>query len=315
MNRQDNSDAPTAAAEIGMTQIPRRCRRTKQTLAAPRHIDRHVQEELSKLVWVTVGKTEHQAWLLEEMAGTFTVKIRWESTGQEDRVPILSVRYEAAGGGRRTRRRRPAEAPTTIQRSKKRPKRESSKQKLKKDSKPPSKVKSETSKHASSKKHAEESSEKEKAKIFPQGCRGGNDSEEKSVPKEKKSLYVQPNVFPSPRNSSHSAPSKTSVACPTGIKRTVSVPIGTEIGRPSIPVVDGADSSGDKPECERSLVKAQTSKINKSQWKKDSAPRRVSATCYNPVSTMRTMETFNGRWNHIAAKRTVFHSSGPFLEC
>jgi hypothetical protein len=120
--------------------ITRRCRRTKQTLSAPRHIDRNVEAELSKLVWVTVGKTEHQAWLREEMGGDYTVLIRWETTGREERVPILAVRHEAVGGdGRRSRRKRPnatiTEAMATMQQCRKRIKRESSKQKSSKNSK------------------------------------------------------------------------------------------------------------------------------------------------------------------------------------
>ncbi|CAJ1897064.1 unnamed protein product [Cylindrotheca closterium] len=84
----------------------RRRRRTKQTLQAPRRLDRNAEQELKKLVWVTVGKTEHQAWLLEDVKGKNVVSIRWETTGTEERVPVLSIRHEAPDDGRRSRRRR-----------------------------------------------------------------------------------------------------------------------------------------------------------------------------------------------------------------
>ena len=84
----------------------RRRRRTKQTLQAPRRMDRNAEQELKKLVWVTVGKTEHQAWLLEDVKGKSVVSIRWETTRTEERVPVLSIRYEAPDNGRRSRRRR-----------------------------------------------------------------------------------------------------------------------------------------------------------------------------------------------------------------
>mmetsp|Transcript_5764 Transcript_5764/g.13580 ORF Transcript_5764/g.13580 Transcript_5764/m.13580 type:complete len:281 (-) Transcript_5764:162-1004(-) len=88
----------------------RRRSRTKQTLQAPRRMERNAEQELKKLVWVTVGKTEHQAWLLEDVKDKNVVSIRWETTGSEERVPVLSIRHEAPDDGRRSRRRR-----TTVQ--------------------------------------------------------------------------------------------------------------------------------------------------------------------------------------------------------
>jgi hypothetical protein len=71
-----------------------RRQRTKQTLSAPRHVLKEAaQEMMEKLVWVTVGKTEHQAWLLEEIGEGCTVLVRWESTGIKERVPVLLVRH------------------------------------------------------------------------------------------------------------------------------------------------------------------------------------------------------------------------------
>ena len=84
----------------------RRRRRTKQTLKAPRRIGQNAERELQKLVWVTVGKTEHQAWLLEDVNDRNTVLIQWETTGSEERVSALSIRHEAPEDGRRSRRRR-----------------------------------------------------------------------------------------------------------------------------------------------------------------------------------------------------------------
>jgi hypothetical protein len=46
---------------------------------------------MEKLVWVTIGKTEHQAWLLEELGEAHTVLVRWESTGRKEQVHVLSV--------------------------------------------------------------------------------------------------------------------------------------------------------------------------------------------------------------------------------
>jgi len=81
-------------------------RRSKQTLQSPRHLDRNVEEELKKMIWVTVGKTEHQAWLVEDAKENHTALIRWESTGWEERVAALSIRHEAPEDGRRSRRKR-----------------------------------------------------------------------------------------------------------------------------------------------------------------------------------------------------------------
>ena len=56
-------------------------------------------------VWVKVGKTEHQAWLLETLTGeddNNEVLIRWGTTGHKDYVDVESVRIDC--GGRRSRR-------------------------------------------------------------------------------------------------------------------------------------------------------------------------------------------------------------------
>jgi hypothetical protein len=53
---------------------------------------KHQRSSGQKLVWVTAGKMEHQAWLLEEIGEARTVLVRWESTGTEEQVPVFSVR-------------------------------------------------------------------------------------------------------------------------------------------------------------------------------------------------------------------------------
>jgi hypothetical protein len=75
----------------GNTSAQRR-QRTKQTISAPRHVRKEATQEMEKLVLVTTGKMEHQAWLLEEIGEVHTVLVRWESTGTKERVPVLSVR-------------------------------------------------------------------------------------------------------------------------------------------------------------------------------------------------------------------------------
>ncbi|KAL3934576.1 MAG: hypothetical protein SGBAC_009741 [Bacillariaceae sp.] len=75
-------------------------------------MERNAEQELKKLVWVTVGKTEHQAWLLESVKDKNVVSIRWETTGSEEKVPVMSIRHEAPDDGRRSRRKR-----TTVQAS------------------------------------------------------------------------------------------------------------------------------------------------------------------------------------------------------
>ena len=72
--------------------------RTKQKPPAPRQVLQSkktstVQLGVDKLVWVTVGKTEHQAWLLEDLTEQETVLVRWESTRTDERVPVVAVRY------------------------------------------------------------------------------------------------------------------------------------------------------------------------------------------------------------------------------
>lgn len=78
--------------------------RTKQVLTAPRHVNKRAIETLKKLVWVRVGKTDHQAWLQEEIGEAPTVLVRW-MTGKEEKVPILSVREQVLAG-RRSRSKR-----------------------------------------------------------------------------------------------------------------------------------------------------------------------------------------------------------------
>jgi hypothetical protein len=69
-----------------------------------------------KMVWVTVGKTEHQAWLVEEVAGgQELVLIRWESTRGQERVPSLSIRHNMPSRrGRSTRTQISLKEPSLI---------------------------------------------------------------------------------------------------------------------------------------------------------------------------------------------------------
>jgi hypothetical protein len=88
-------------------------RRTKQTLQAPRQVGVRTNTAkkkslswdkiMKKLVWVTVGKTEHQAWLLEDLGEQESVAIQWESTGGQERVSVLKIRLEMPS--RRSRQR------------------------------------------------------------------------------------------------------------------------------------------------------------------------------------------------------------------
>ena len=88
-------------------------KRTKQTLAAPRRVLRKQSEvqtttkapcDADKLIWVLVGRTEHQAWLLEDMEDREYVLIRWESTRNVERVPVLTIRRELLGRSSRRSR-------------------------------------------------------------------------------------------------------------------------------------------------------------------------------------------------------------------
>jgi hypothetical protein len=299
----------------------RRCRRTKQTLSAPRHIDRNAEAELSKLVWVTVGKTEHQAWLREEIGGDYTVLIRWEMTGREERVPILSVRHEAVGGGRRTRRKRPnaeiMEAMATSQQSRKRIKRESSKKTSSKNSK------------------IESKSSNEKR----------SDSKRASVKAVESSQRVPVNKIISPHVLGDSEPSVSK-------KNSVNIPIPQKKSKiKNSGSVSLGDSSDDEPEWARSY--AQTNRISESkiqleehsfaassqvlirgkqpsislgslaektnqslirgtqseasvQWKKTDPPRRVSVVDDDSIPTLRTMEKFDDRLKEeVTAEHTT----------
>jgi hypothetical protein len=273
-------------------------------------------------VWVTVGKTEHQAWLREEIGGDYTVLIRWEMTGREERVPILSVRHEAVGGGRRTRRKRPnaeiMEAmATTSQQSRKRIKRESSKKKSSKNSKLESKSSNEMR----------------------------SNSKRASVQVAESSQRVPVNKIMSPHvlgDSKSSVSKKNSVNIPipqkkSKIKNSGSVSLG--------------DSSDDEPEWERSYAKTKRTSENKTQleeysftesseassranqpekssgspaektnqslirgtqseasvqWKKTDPPRRVSVVDDDSIPTLRTMEKFDDRLKEeVTAEHTT----------
>jgi hypothetical protein len=78
-------------------------RRTKQTLQAPRHVRESksknekllsLDKMMKKLVWVTVGKTEHQAWLLEDLGEKESAWIEWESTRGKELVSVLNIRLK-----------------------------------------------------------------------------------------------------------------------------------------------------------------------------------------------------------------------------
>jgi hypothetical protein len=77
-------------------------RRTKQTLQAPRQVREDTakkqsfvfEKSIKKLVWVTVGKTEHQAWLLEDLGDKEDALIQWESTRGKELVSVLNIRLE-----------------------------------------------------------------------------------------------------------------------------------------------------------------------------------------------------------------------------
>jgi hypothetical protein len=62
-------------------------KRLKWTIDFPK-----ASKTIDKLAWVTVGKTEHQAWLVEDMKGQKNVIVQWESTSGQERVPALSIR-------------------------------------------------------------------------------------------------------------------------------------------------------------------------------------------------------------------------------
>uniref|UniRef100_A0A7S0F6W1 Uncharacterized protein n=1 Tax=Craspedostauros australis TaxID=1486917 RepID=A0A7S0F6W1_9STRA len=103
-------------------------RRYKQTLSQPRHLwnnDAAVSQKLSKMVWVTVGKTEHVAWLVDndtksnganrgnskpdgfcKPSGAYSksVLVQWETTQRREYVPAWNIRYNRPGT--RTRRLR-----------------------------------------------------------------------------------------------------------------------------------------------------------------------------------------------------------------
>ena len=55
-------------------------------------------------MFVTVGKTDHQAWLLEELEGKETVLVRWESTREIERVHVSQI--QTTMPSRRSRRQR-----------------------------------------------------------------------------------------------------------------------------------------------------------------------------------------------------------------
>jgi hypothetical protein len=62
--------------------------------------------DLNRLVWVTVGKTDHQAWLVDEEEGSSSnedeVLIQWDSARFNEWVPRSSVRHEMTSSRRRS---------------------------------------------------------------------------------------------------------------------------------------------------------------------------------------------------------------------
>ena len=64
-----------------------------------------VKKDVSKMIWVIVGKTEHQAWLAEDtIEGKEKVFIEWQSTGRREQVPASSIRFGIPRQRRRTSR-------------------------------------------------------------------------------------------------------------------------------------------------------------------------------------------------------------------
>ena len=62
-----------------------------------------LHNKMERMVWVTVGRAEHQAWLLEDIQkGQDTVLIRWETTRAKERVDVKNVQQSMPS--RRTRR-------------------------------------------------------------------------------------------------------------------------------------------------------------------------------------------------------------------
>jgi hypothetical protein len=79
-----------------MMETTNKRKRSKQTLPTSRQFNiRKFSDAMKKMVWVTVGKTEHQAWLMEERGESPTVLIRWATTGAKERVPVLSVSLQS----------------------------------------------------------------------------------------------------------------------------------------------------------------------------------------------------------------------------
>eukprot|EP00980_Cylindrotheca_fusiformis_P004804 scaffold1028_cov135-Cylindrotheca_fusiformis.AAC.14 len=274
-------------------QTTRKRRRTKQTLSAPRHVDRNVQDELSKLVWVTDGKTEHQAWLLEELGGNLTVLIRWESTGQQERVPILSVRHEGSRGSRRIRSRQLMDTLASVQQSRKRPKGALPKPQSSKSS-------------SSSTKCGSRTEQSKDASGNSEGAQG--DSEAASKDEE-------PGI--TQNSESDSLSSTKDGSRPTmEMKRGVTASSITENGRIPIPVSD-KDSGRNMLERNRigGKTKNATSK-NKLRLKKVRSPLRVSEPAYYAsIPTLRTIERFDERCKTMPSQSTVLCHTSRFLEC
>jgi hypothetical protein len=69
-------------------------RSNTQTTRVPR-LSSVAGKEIHQLVWVTVGKTDHPAWLLGE-SGTQekAVLVQWESTRGIEEVPMNSIRFD-----------------------------------------------------------------------------------------------------------------------------------------------------------------------------------------------------------------------------
>jgi hypothetical protein len=272
-------------------------------------------------VWVTVGKTEHQAWLREEMGGNYTVLIRWETTGREERVPILSVRHEAVGGGRRTRRKRPnakiTEAMATMQQCRKRIKRESSKQKSSKNSKLASKSSNERRNNSklASVQVAESSQRVPVNKIVSGDVLGDSGplvSKKNSVniPIPQKKSKIKNSGSVSLGDSSDDEPEWERLYAKT--RRTLKNI--TQLEKQSFAESSQASNKANQParslgslseKTNQSLIRGIQSKASV-QWKKTDPPRRISVVDDDSIPTLRTMEKFDDRLKQeVTAELTI----------
>ena len=61
------------------------------------------KKDLSKMVWCKDGKTEHQAWLLEDtLEGKEKALVEWQTTGRRKLVPVSWIRFDIPRQRRRT---------------------------------------------------------------------------------------------------------------------------------------------------------------------------------------------------------------------